>query len=162
MKKWLLFVPFLYPIFLLAQPRLANQLLGIASIESSQGKYILSASIGEAIVGELVTSSSLLNQGFQQGVSGLQTGSFQLDGATVDLLIYPNPTSQHVTIDLAHPDAVSLELIVHDPLMRSSHKFTVVRGMTTIDVNEWTAGLYYFNFLSREGAVHSEPVLIIH
>jgi hypothetical protein len=116
----------------------------------------LSYSIGQLKINTIESSSSKLNLDFIQGVQYAFSIYDCSRLASIELSVYPNPSSQMVYIKTI--DEPNLKLIIYDIAGRLIHERTL-ESSTTVDVENYSNGTYIFAFYGFCGLIKSFKVL---
>jgi len=116
----------------------------------------LSYSIGQLKINTIESSSSTLNLDFIQGVQYAFSIYDCSRLASIELSVYPNPSSQMVYIKTI--DEPNLKLIIYDITGRLIHERTL-ESSTTVDVENYSNGTYIFAFYGFCGLIKSFKVL---
>lgn len=116
----------------------------------------LSYSIGQLKINTIESSSSTLNLDFIQGVQYAFSIYDCSRLASIELSVYPNPSSQMVYIKTI--DEPNLKLIIYDIAGRLIHERTL-ESSTTVDVENYSNGTYIFAFYGFCGLIKSFKVL---
>lgn len=116
----------------------------------------LSYSIGQLKINTIESSSSTLNLDFIQGVQYAFSIYDCSRLASIELSVYPNPSSQMVYIKTI--DEPNLKLIIYDIAGRLIHE-RALESSTTVDVENYSNGTYIFAFYGFCGLIKSFKVL---
>ncbi len=116
----------------------------------------LSYSIGQLKINTIESSSSTLNLDFIQGVQYAFSIYDCSSLASIELSVYPNPSSQMVYIKTI--DEPNLKLIIYDIAGRLIHE-RALESSTTVDVENYSNGTYIFAFYGFCGLIKSFKVL---
>jgi len=142
LKRLLFFGLFLFSITLCAQ-NLARNIVSSAGGNFSNPNVSVAYTIGETVVGSLGNGVVAINQGFQQADETTTVGVTTFLDAT-QILVYPNPTTNSVKVDL-HSAAnieVRWELVDAAGQVSLSSPSPIV-GSTTIDFTGLPSAMYY-------------------
>ena len=116
----------------------------------------LSYSIGQLKINTIGSSSSTLNLDFIQGVQYAFNIYDCSRLASIELSVYPNPSSKIVYIKTI--DEPKLKLTIFDIAGRLIYEQTL-EGSTTVDVENYSNGTYIFAFYGFCGLIKSFKVL---
>ena len=116
----------------------------------------LSYSIGQLNINTIGSNSSTLNLDFIQGVQYAFSIYDCSRLASIELSVYPNPSSKIVYIKTI--DEPKLKLIIFDIAGRLIYEQTL-QGSTNIDVENYSNGTYIFAFYGFCGLIKSFKVL---
>jgi len=105
--------------------------------------------LGEVLVNSYFTESFNLVEGYQQPIS--DSISFILEGYDNEVLIYPNPFSVNLTIELKTPVNKDIQLLFVNSLGQSVKREYLPRSNSKIeiDVSELFPG--YYSLLFKDG-----------
>ena len=116
----------------------------------------LSYSVGQLKINAIGSNSSTLNLDFIQGVQYAFSIYDCSRLASIELSVYPNPSSKIVYIKTI--DEPKLKLTIFDIAGRLIYEQTL-QGSTTIDVENYSNGTYIFAFYGFCGLIKSFKVL---
>ena len=116
----------------------------------------LSYSVGQLKINTIGSNSSTLNLDFIQGVQYAFNIYDCSRLASIELSVYPNPSSKIVYIKTI--DEPELKLIIFDIAGRLIYEQTL-KGSTTVDVENYSNGTYIFAFYGFCGLIKSFKVL---
>jgi hypothetical protein len=116
----------------------------------------LSYSIGQLKINTIGSNSSTLTLDFIQGVQYAFSIYDCSMLASIELSVYPNPSSKRVYIKTI--DEPKLKLTIFDIAGRLIYEQTL-QGSTTIDVENYANGTYIFAFYGFCGLIKSFKVL---
>jgi len=116
----------------------------------------LSYSIGQLKINNIRSNSSTLNLDFVQGVQYAFSIYDCSKFASIELSVYPNPSSKRVYIKTI--DEPNLKLIIFDIAGRLIYEQTL-EGSTTVDVENYSNGTYIFAFYGFCGLIKSFKIL---
>ena len=116
----------------------------------------LSYSIGQLKINNIRSNSSTLNLDFVQGVQYAFNIYDCSRLASIELSVYPNPSSKIVYIKTI--DEPKLKLAIFDIAGRLIYEQTL-EGSTTVDVENYSNGTYIFAFYGFCGLIKSFKVL---
>ena len=116
----------------------------------------LSYSIGQLKINNIRSNSSTLNLDFVQGVQYAFSIYDCSKFLSIELSVYPNPSSKRVYIKTI--DEPNLKLIIFDIAGRLIYEQTL-EGSTTVDVENYSNGTYIFAFYGFCGLIKSFKVL---
>lgn len=116
----------------------------------------LSYSVGQLKINTIGSNSSILNLDFIQGVQYAFSIYDCSRLASIELSVYPNPSSKIVYIKTI--DEPKLKLTIFDIAGRLIYEQSL-QGSTTIDVENYSNGTYIFAFYGFCGLIKSFKVL---
>jgi hypothetical protein len=160
MLKRLLFIGlFLYSITLSAQ-NLARNIVSSAGGNFSNPNVSVAYTIGETVVGSLGNGVVTINQGFQQADETTTVGVTTFLDAT-QVVVYPNPTSNSVKVDLYTAANVEVRWELVDAIGQISlSSQSPIVGSTSIDFTSLPSAIYYLVLRNTAtGAQQSIPIV---
>lgn len=89
-----------------------------------------------------------------------QTGIYDL--ALQEVLVYPNPATQSVTIEVNADLAGQSQLVVLNALGERVYTHAVEQTRSAVDVAAWPAGLYFYHLVTANGQTENRKLLILH
>ncbi len=106
------------------------------------GTFQVTFTSGEPLFETYVAEESILTQGFNQTVQVIEEITF-IEELTMDMLIYPNPASDHVIIqrESANNSDLSVRLINLQGVSSGIFRFT--DSTAFIDVSGFAPGIYF-------------------
>ncbi|MEM7573585.1 MAG: T9SS type A sorting domain-containing protein [Bacteroidota bacterium] len=122
-----------------------------------------SAHVGEVLIGTSA-GSLVATQGFQQPHTDGTTAVIEIDGRNFDLLYFPNPTHEFLTVNLDGAAADLLQLQLVDLLGRTVRKQAIERNQRQAswhDLNDLPGGSYSLLALDRFGRNHQLGLIMI-
>ncbi len=154
MKKILI----LFIIALLINSTIAQtispQVISSAGDNYNNSTYQLDWSIGEVLTETYFKNQIFVSQGFQQGnfvISNISENKL----SNIEIIVFPNPTSNYVTIEITENDFVSnnLEFIITDinGKIIQTGKFT--SQIYQIDFFEFSVGTYFINIVHNNQSI---------
>ena len=117
-----------------------------ATFQNSSG--ILSYSIGEPITMTYTSSSVILSQGFHQAV--IQSGVPVLNTPVVQMMVYPNPVKDLLTLQVEHPEGFVYSL--YDLRGRMLGTGKVLDERMEIDFTAFSPAIYILKVTNNEEA----------
>lgn len=143
--RYFLFVTFLLSISALTAQRLKNSVINSCGNQNyfSSSAITLKTSIGEPIVGKLVSTHATVQQGFLYSVRS-HPGSL---GVTNPAYLYPNPTRGILNFKEPIPGASVVEFINTMGQYRAIKKI----NMNRIEINDLPRGFYAVRILNDKG-----------
>ncbi len=122
---------------------ISPQVFGSAGNYYAVGGNSLSFTIGESLTTTLTNSSYKITQGFQQP-SYMATAITEVENPVYDLTIYPNPTSNVITIlNNGNIFSNNTKLFLIDVLGRKLIEQQLNSEQTIIDLQQIVAGTYF-------------------
>lgn len=122
-----------------------------------------SAHVGEVVVGTSA-GSLVATQGFQQPHTDGTTAVIEIDGRDFDLLYFPNPAHEFLTVNLDGAAADLLQLQLIDLLGRTVRKQSIERNQLQVswyDLNDLPGGSYSLVAVDRFGRNHQLGLIMI-
>ena len=117
---------------------------------------MLSFTIGEmSVIETFTTSSYTLTQGFQQ-VWDIETSIASPSNIPFSVRIYPNPTSETLTIDQLE---VGGNLTITDLSGRVLHSSNIVNSRVEVNVAKYSSGVYFVKYISN-GQVSMKKICV--
>jgi len=142
---WMMLV---LPIPIIFGQMLMPELLASSGAEYSDGSVSMSWSLGELAVHSLTADQGILTQGYQQGNLTI-TSVRELENG-LNCSIYPNPTSERITMEL---DA-GIDLPVNVELFNTKGQIILQKQFldlqNDIDFTHLPPGLYYIRMSSKD------------
>ncbi|NQY07863.1 MAG: T9SS type A sorting domain-containing protein, partial [Flavobacteriaceae bacterium] len=78
-------------------------------------------------------------------------GSIQQD---FEVLIYPNPTTGRVTVELPYGDSSSTSLAVYDMIGNRLYQSEVIQtNQSSLDLSQYPSGIYFIKVITEKGTV---------
>lgn len=132
---------------------LERQVIGSAGLFAENSSASLSFTVGEVVTESAVTSSVVLTQGFQQVNDDELIGIFEPLPESVTLLLYPNPTTEYLTVrsELYKKGIDELSYTIIDTQGRLVLSGKIPSGMAQIDVTNLASSSYTILFRSIDG-----------
>ncbi|CAN5336310.1 hypothetical protein BH09BAC1_BH09BAC1_00350 [soil metagenome] len=96
---------------------LERQVIGSAGGYEVENGYSLSFTVGEPVVETAINGSLILTQGFQQP-DDVSVGINNVVKIKMDYSIFPNPTMDHITVQLSADKVVEITISLHDIMGR--------------------------------------------
>lgn len=139
-----------------SQVSLSNVVIGSTGNFASTTSYNYSATTGEAVVTTL-SGSIVLTQGFHQTLNNSTTTFVeqQYADANFSVHVYPNPTSNNISIEITTDKNVDLYIEVVDMLGKVCGKIKQVNQFTgqstyQCELSGYSSGLYFVKVSSKE------------
>lgn len=142
-----------------AQVSLERQVIGSTGNFSTSSTMQLSSTVGEAVTQTLISGTLVLTQGFQQADRNYwQTGTEDLLELVVSYEVFPNPTSDLLTVRLESEKLVQLQLQLFDlsgKKLAGFEKQLSGQGQleSQFSLSSLSEGIYLLTFLDAEGQV---------
>ena len=141
MKKVLLLSVALYGASYFAQDAIST---GGDSFSNASGR--IDFTVGEPIIETINLASNQLTQGFHQ--PEIQITELSGDNLGSEMLIYPNPTSGSVSIQMNQvPEG--LWFLLYDAAGKLVKSNEVIQRETTINMNDCSSGVYVLKFSNK-------------
>ena len=156
MKHLTILALLLLPILVSAQS-LSPTVIASYGKWSNNGGYTLSATSGEMMIQTFTGGSSILTQGFQQP-DDRNVGVQELNEDELTIKIFPNPTSDLVTVNLESDKAESYGIVMYDLLGRTLNlPGTLDRSHTqmqqTFNLSQLPAATYFICVVNLMGEI---------
>lgn len=131
-------------------------------VVSSYGAYAetgglsLSSTVGEVATSTLQNADIILTQGFQQPLPEDSNVSIINIFQEVNVLAYPNPTSQSVFLEFNSDKELELQIDLYDMGGKklspgSNNQFTVLgKSIKKVDLSSFSSGLYIIRLSSQK------------
>lgn len=142
MKKLILF--FLVTTIGYSQT-ISKQVIGAAGKTQSSATSKLSWTVGEPIVGLMTSNGNQLGNGYYPALN-LQALSVEDNSMNVQLIVYPNPTSQ--SLHVTHPDLNSFGIRIVDLNGKLLYQGNINKE-EPLDVSNYTQGVYLVTIENR-------------
>jgi hypothetical protein len=121
----------------------------------STSNYSISSTAGEAMVSTKTTSSIALTQGFHQPLSSSST-STPIEKVSIDefsMVVYPNPTSDHISIEITTDANIDVSIEIIDVLGKTCGEIIRLNQLKDQSVYQYNLsafapGLYYLKVTS--------------
>ncbi|MEM6343761.1 MAG: T9SS type A sorting domain-containing protein [Bacteroidota bacterium] len=142
-----------------AQVSLERQVLGVVGSSSTAGNVQLSATAGEAVSTTLISGSLILTQGFQQDDRNFGADALEdLLELVVDFQVFPNPTTDLLTVRFESEKMVELHLRISDLTGRQIAGLDKeVKGQgqleSSFSIGSLAEGMYLLSFVDTNGQV---------
>jgi len=162
---------FLVPIFLMAclpgftQVNLERQVLGSTGGYSTAGNVQLSATVGEAVSTTLISGTLILTQGYQQPDRNYWADAIEdLLEIVVSYEVFPNPTSDLLTVRFESQTPVSLRLHISDLSGKQLAGFSrqidgIGQHETNFSMASLAEGVYLLSFIDANGQLlHTQKI----
>lgn len=153
--KHLLLLLLLIPLGLTAQ-EIAPESVNSAGGKMSQSNGSLSFTVGELVVLSFEDGQgNTLNGGFTSGATITTVSISEVDPALLSVHIYPNPTTELVTVEIAeaHTDEFVIEIIDNAGKLVSSETYSGISSKIGINCSSWEKGGYYLHIKSNDNTV---------
>jgi hypothetical protein len=138
------------------------QVIGSTGKFARKGGRTFTYTVGEPVVMTLKSQRYALTQGFHQPDLCISVSTDNLDLATWNIEVFPNPTEQFLTIRYDANNGADLECAVFNLLGQTvvhRHALTTPSG-TLLDAGSWQPGVYILRF--RDPATdRTAPVRIV-
>lgn len=119
----------------------AQEVVATAGNTLSNSGGSISYTIGEGVANTLTKGDKTITQGFQQGNLSVSTVSVLKD-LDFSISVFPNPTSDVLTLKLTKEDLTGLQYLLFDISGRLLSQKNLEMNETTINVNQLNNGLY--------------------
>lgn len=157
MKYFSLFTLLLLPLILPAQS-ISPSVIASWGNYSNNGGYSLSATSGEMMTQTFIAGSNILTQGFQQP-DDKDVSVQQLVDDGLIIKIFPNPTSDLVTVNLEADNAENYFAVMYDLLGRTlALPGTLDRSHTqlqqTFNLSQLPSATYFICIINAQGEIN--------
>lgn len=141
-------------LLLLVIPLAAQEVVAPAGHYFEGENMSISFTLGELAVETLYGESIVLTQGFQQSVL-LITSLEELEGADIAVSVFPNPTSNVLTVSVNKGDLQSLSYHIYDlsGVLLSTGEIKNIEE--TISFREYMTGVYVLSVIKNNKPVHT-------
>jgi hypothetical protein len=119
----------------------AQEVVATAGSTFSNTSGSISYTIGEGVANTLTKGDKTITQGFQQGNLSVSVVSVLKD-LDFSISVFPNPTSDVLTLKLNKEDMTGLKYLLFDMNGRLLSQKNLETNETTINVNQLNNGLY--------------------
>ena len=154
MKKiTLLFILFCLPKLMAQNATLASG--GNATGSGGSSSY----SVGQLVYTNQVGSNGSTNQGVQQPIEIFALGTNDFPEITLTMSVYPNPTSDNITISTNKINAV-LNIEIIDVLGRVVQSEKTTNNVSTLKL-EVSEGVYYIRIHDADILVLSQKLVVV-
>jgi hypothetical protein len=127
-----------------------NQVLGTVGGQGTVSGNTISFTAGEVISGTAPLAVVKLSQGFHQTMPGVTVGVTSATDQHLSIALYPNPTSQEVTISVADDDEI-LTLGIFDVTGKQLQTQMLTASTTQINLSAFASGVYIFHISGIKG-----------
>ncbi len=149
-----------------AQVQLERQIISPAGQLYEGNESQISATMGEAIVNTAISGSFVITQGFQQTFDSGTTSAADVQRINADFLLYPNPTSDYISVTVSAEEELEIVIRLQDMLgnQLATRVFQQQNQLTAkFDVSDLPAGSYIVSIGDRSGLSHiSKQIQVIH
>ncbi len=148
-----------YMILMVSHSSLCQESISSAGSSNQSGNYFLSWTLGEIITGNSTNSEITIYQGLLPAEITLFSVS-EHDSINDHIVIYPNPTSNMITIECKSSISQSLFLQLQDINGRIFYKIEEIdRNTVNIDLKNISAGIYFLNLFEDNKLFKSYKVI---
>jgi hypothetical protein len=119
----------------------AQEVVATAGNTLSNSGGSISITIGEGVANTLTKGDKTITQGFQQGNLSVSIVSVLKD-LEFSISVFPNPTSDVLTLRLTKEDLTGLQYLLFDISGRLISQKNLEMNETTINVNQLNNGIY--------------------
>lgn len=139
---------------------LDRQLISVQGQSSSKGTVQLEWSLGEWATSQLIFPGGMLTEGFHQGqlkvelVQDIQLPKKpSIQSEVLEVKVFPNPTTSHLTVSLAERDEGSafLSLTYMDGRRFLQQKELLFGTNSEIDLTSYPSGMYVLQIQDKDG-----------
>jgi hypothetical protein len=135
---------------------ISPQSINSSGTSMSQSNGSLSFTVGELVVLSLTdTEGNTLGGGFTSGAT-ISTASIQEpDGAVLNVKVYPNPTTDLITVAIQETKLSYVEIEITDMNGKviSSEKYTGIAKNVGINSSSWNIGTYFLKLKGENAEV---------
>ena len=156
MKKLLLFSLIFVSHKIVFSQTISPEIIATSGDYFTNGNNALSWTIGETVIETYSTSNNMLSQGFQQPYY-LITDLSENSSAKISVNIYPNPSSNFLTINFSVETKLPLTIEIIDITGNSVlKKFVPAKTIKSeIDISQFAQAVYFFKIISTEQNIFS-------
>lgn len=140
-----------------AQVSISQSVIASGGNFSSTSTYSISSTTGESMVSTKISGSIDLTEGFQQSSSSSTTTSLkQMSANDFSILVYPNPTSDYISIEVTTDTNLNLGIEIVDMLGKTCKEIITLKqfkdkSIYQCNVNEYPSGIYFLKVTSVNG-----------
>ena len=120
---------------------LAQEVIATAGSTLSNSNGSISFTIGESVANALTKGDKTITQGFQQSNISVSMVT-ELKDLEFSITVYPNPTSDVLTLKLSKEDVTGIQYLLFDNNGKLLSKKDLVSNETSVLVNHLSNGLY--------------------
>ena len=154
MKKMYLFF-LVYPCFysVNAQNNLSPTVIATAGGVSKFATIELEWTLGESFIGATSAVDRLYTVGFHQPKLISQKLKMQIENTSIQIVIYPNPVKNILTVQLKLDKSEKTKLILSDLLGKSIQERTVTAKIASVNMPVYNliAGIYFLRVFDAKG-----------
>lgn len=127
----------------------SHHVIATTGFSGSNGGSYLDFTVGELAVTTVSSETTFVSQGFHQ--TYLEHVSIhEAQEMTLSIHVFPNPTTDYVTIEIGGDNALDITAIVYDGYGKLLYTGTYPKAKTfQIDMSRWAAGQYYIRLAER-------------
>ena len=125
---------------------ISKQVIGTAGKTQSNSNLKVSWTTGEPVVGLMTAGGNQLGNGYYPAMD-IQALSIDDLALNVEIMLYPNPTSQSLYV--SHPEYSSFSIHIADINGKQIYIGTIEKEMP-LDVSSYTQGMYLITVENKE------------
>ena len=123
-------------------PRLlAQEVIATAGSTLSNSNGSISFTIGESVANTLTKGDKTITQGFQQSYISVSLVN-ELKDLDFNISVYPNPTSDVLTLKLSKEDVTGIQYLLYDFMGKLLLQKNLESNEISIPVNQFAKGFY--------------------
>ncbi len=101
-------------------------------------------SIGQVFYNPIQSTNGSVEQGIQQSYS-ITTAKIEEAGKNISLAIFPNPTADYLSLEVAEFNGKKLSYTLTDFYGKQIRNEEIKGGMTQVDLNACATGIYFIH-----------------
>ena len=150
-------LPLIFSLFLSLS--LHSQTIIGASGGDAAGNGTVSYTLGQTFYNTNIASNGSISEGAQQTIIISTLSNHELLSISLKAVIYPNPTSDYLTLEVENTDLKGLSYVLYDLLGRPIFDGKVLSGKTSIRMKNKTAGVYILKVNSHSKELKSFKII---
>ena len=143
MKKLLLLIICLGLIKISVSQDISPQLISSCGEQFENDSYQLSWSIGECVISSLESGDYVLTQGFHQSSYDIETAIETQLGIELNLKVYPNPTSDFLTLETGQSELNEMQYQILDLKGSVLENSNFNNNLERLDFTSYSSGIYF-------------------
>lgn len=159
-KPILILITLLFSCLILKAQQSNREVTATAGETSTTNNIQIDWTIGEPLISSLESESTLLTQGFHQPTLIINNDE-DLPSLIDAFKMFPNPTSDQLTIDLLFKEQQEIELSLFNLKGQKllTNKYTGIHISDTLNLTAYPSGLYNISFL-LDGVKYVYPITL--
>lgn len=160
MKKIVYIIIGLIPVNMAVSQTLSPELISSSGDSFNNTSYQLDWSIGECVTASHSAGTFIITQGFHQNTY-IITATEDL-AADIDMFVYPNPTSNFITVNFAKVlnfGKVSMVLTVSDNNGKVLLQEKISEQEKQLDFSAYTSGVYFLTLTKENQIIKSFKII---